>query len=106
VGNNPLKYVDPTGHVKTTSKQKNAEEGAVGGVESIPEKFRVDRDALSYSNQEINQIQTDIFQSSVFEKLVAYNKVILCLQYKILFWCKHFLSMRLPLKNFHSMPQV
>ncbi|CAC9650512.1 hypothetical protein [uncultured Gammaproteobacteria bacterium] len=71
VGNNPLKYVDPTGHVKTTSKQKNAEEGAVGGVESIPEKFRVDRDALSYSNQEINQIQTDIFQSSVFEKLVA-----------------------------------
>jgi uncharacterized protein RhaS with RHS repeats len=57
VGNNPLKYVDPTGHVKTTSKQKNAEEGAVGGVESIPEKFRVDRDALSYSNQEINQMR-------------------------------------------------
>ncbi len=71
VGNNPLKYVDPTGHVKTTSKQKNAEEGAVGGVEPILEKFRVDRDALSYSNQEINQMQTDIFQSSVFEKLVA-----------------------------------
>jgi hypothetical protein len=28
VGNNPLKYKDPTGHVKTKIEQENAEEGA------------------------------------------------------------------------------
>jgi hypothetical protein len=30
VGNNPLKYRDPTGHVKTKIEQENAEEGAMG----------------------------------------------------------------------------
>jgi hypothetical protein len=32
VGNNPLKYRDPTGHVKETPEQEAMEEGAVGGV--------------------------------------------------------------------------
>jgi hypothetical protein len=32
VGNNPLKYIDPTGHVKETPEQEAIEEGAVGGV--------------------------------------------------------------------------
>jgi hypothetical protein len=32
VGNNPLKYRDPTGHVKTKIEQENAEEGAIGGI--------------------------------------------------------------------------
>jgi hypothetical protein len=31
VGNNPLKYRDPTGHVKETPEQEAMEEGAVGG---------------------------------------------------------------------------
>jgi hypothetical protein len=30
--NNPLKYRDPTGHVKETPEQEAMEEGAVGGV--------------------------------------------------------------------------
>jgi hypothetical protein len=32
VDNNPLKYRDPTGHVKETPEQEAMEEGAVGGV--------------------------------------------------------------------------
>jgi hypothetical protein len=35
VGNNPLKYRDPTGHVKTKIEQENAEEGAIGGINNI-----------------------------------------------------------------------
>jgi hypothetical protein len=35
VGNNPLKYRDPTGHVKETPEQEAMEEGAVGGVSDI-----------------------------------------------------------------------
>jgi hypothetical protein len=32
VGNNPLEYIDPTGHGKETPEQEAVEEGAVGGV--------------------------------------------------------------------------
>jgi hypothetical protein len=35
VGNNPLKYRDPTGHVKETPEQEAMEKGAVGGVSDI-----------------------------------------------------------------------
>jgi hypothetical protein len=37
VGNNPLKYRDPTGHVKETPEQEAMEEGAVGGVSASDE---------------------------------------------------------------------
>jgi RHS repeat-associated protein len=30
VGNNPLEYIDPTGHVKETPEQETVEKGAVG----------------------------------------------------------------------------
>jgi hypothetical protein len=35
VGNNPLKYRDPTGHMKKTPEQEAVEEGAVGGINNI-----------------------------------------------------------------------
>jgi hypothetical protein len=35
VGNNPLEYIDPTGHGKETPEQETVEEGAVGGVNNI-----------------------------------------------------------------------
>jgi hypothetical protein len=35
VGNNPLEYIDPTGHGKETPEQEAVEEGAVGGVRTF-----------------------------------------------------------------------
>jgi hypothetical protein len=43
LGNNPLKYIDPTGH----GKEEAVEEGAVGGVNNVetekpaPRKYRI-----------------------------------------------------------------
>ncbi|VVH66021.1 hypothetical protein BSPLISOX_2527 [uncultured Gammaproteobacteria bacterium] len=72
VGNNPLEYIDPTGH----GKEEAVEEGAVGGVNNVetekpaPRKYRIDRDVLSHSSsKEMREVQQKIFQSSVFQKL-------------------------------------
>jgi hypothetical protein len=35
VGNNPLEYIDPTGHVKETPEQETVEKGAVGEVNNV-----------------------------------------------------------------------
>jgi hypothetical protein len=35
VGNNPLEYIDPTGHVKETPEQETVEEGAAGGINNV-----------------------------------------------------------------------
>jgi hypothetical protein len=35
VSNNPLKYRDLTGHVKTIAEQKNIEEGAVSRMNNV-----------------------------------------------------------------------
>jgi hypothetical protein len=40
VDNNPLKYIDPTGHGKETPEQEAVEEGAVGGVNNIEKCFQ------------------------------------------------------------------
>jgi RHS repeat-associated protein len=75
VGNNPLKYRDPTGHMKKTPEQEAVEEGAVGGVNNIetarpiPRKYKIDRDALYNSSREINRIQEEIFRSNTFRRL-------------------------------------
>ncbi|VVH66024.1 hypothetical protein BSPLISOX_2530 [uncultured Gammaproteobacteria bacterium] len=78
VDNNPLKYLDLTGHGKETPEQKTVEEGAVGGINNVetekpaPRKYRIDRDALSHnSSEEIGKIQQKIFQSNVFKRLGA-----------------------------------
>ena len=76
VGNNPLKYRDPTGHMKKTPEQEAVEEGAVGGINNIEierevsKEYRIDKDALLHnSSKEMAQIQQEIFQSHVFKKL-------------------------------------
>jgi RHS repeat-associated protein len=78
VGNNPLEYIDPTGHVKETPEQETVEKGAVGEVNNVdterpaPRKYRIDRDALSHNtSEEMAQVQQDIFQLNVFKKLGA-----------------------------------
>jgi hypothetical protein len=54
VDNNPLKYLDLTGH----GKEEAVEEGAVGGVNNVetekpaPRKYRIDRDALSHVDRD------------------------------------------------------
>jgi hypothetical protein len=70
VDNNPLKYLDLTGH----GKEEAVEEGAVGGVNNVetekpaPRKYRIDRVALSHdSSKEMRKIQQKI--DSVFVAL-------------------------------------
>ncbi|CAC9635191.1 RHS repeat domain-containing protein [thiotrophic endosymbiont of Bathymodiolus puteoserpentis (Logatchev)] len=76
VGNNPLKYVDPTGHVK----RKNTDEGAVGGANNIQtgrpdsEKYiKIDEtvSSLDLKIEKIKAMQQEILQSDVFKKLGA-----------------------------------
>ena len=78
VGNNPLKYRDPTGHVKTKIEQENAEEGAVGGINNIAaikldagEYAKAEESALSLDlkMERIKAIQQEILQSDIFKKL-------------------------------------
>jgi hypothetical protein len=58
VGNNPLKYRDPTGHVKTKIEQENAEEGAVGGINNIA---AIKLDAGEYAKAEESALSLHIF---------------------------------------------
>ncbi|VVH64344.1 hypothetical protein BSPLISOX_1755, partial [uncultured Gammaproteobacteria bacterium] len=78
VGNNPLKYRDPTGHVKTKIEQENAEEGAIGGINNIAaikldagEYVKAEESALSLDlkMERIKAIQQEILQSDIFKKL-------------------------------------
>jgi RHS repeat-associated protein len=77
VGNNPLEYIDPTGHGKETPEQEAVEEGAVGGVNNIKsqrpasKEHRIDKDVLHNSSKKMAQAQQDIFQLDVFKKLGA-----------------------------------
>ncbi len=77
VDNNPLKYIDPTGHGKETPEQEAVEEGAVGGVNNIEterevsKKYRIDTDVLLHNSKEMDQAQQDILQSDVLKKLGA-----------------------------------
>ena len=78
VGNNPLKYRDPTGHVKTKIEQENAEEGAVGGINNIAaikldagEYAKAEESVLSLDlkMERIKAIQQEILHLEVFKKL-------------------------------------
>ena len=76
VGNNPLKYRDPTGHMKKTPEQEAVEEGAIGGVNNIEierevsKKHRIDRDVLLHnSSKKMAKVQQKIFQSDILKKL-------------------------------------
>jgi RHS repeat-associated protein len=76
VGNNPLKYRDPTGHMKKTPEQEAVEEGAVGGINNIEierevsKEYRIDKDVLLHnSSKKMVQVQQKIFQSDILKKL-------------------------------------
>jgi hypothetical protein len=53
VGNNPLEYIDPTGHGKETPEQEAVEEGAVGGVNNKfkPTSTSVESGLIHLANQ-------------------------------------------------------
>ncbi|VVH67105.1 hypothetical protein BSPLISOX_792 [uncultured Gammaproteobacteria bacterium] len=78
VGNNPLKYRDPTGHVKETPEQEAMEEGAVGGVSDIMtgkteagQRTTIDKNTPSIDLTQIKKIQQDILQWDIFKDLGA-----------------------------------
>ncbi|CAC9646041.1 insecticidal toxin complex protein [uncultured Gammaproteobacteria bacterium] len=73
VGNNPLKYRDPTGHVKETPEQEAMEEGAVGGVmaeKSEAEKHTtIGKNIPSIDLTQMKKIQQEVLQWGIFEDL-------------------------------------
>ena len=78
VGNNPLKYRDPTGHVKETPEQEAMEEGAVGGVSDImaekPEAGQhvtIDKNTPLIDLTQVKKIQQDVLQWKIFKDLGA-----------------------------------
>ncbi len=78
VGNNPLKYIDPTGHVKETPEQEAIEEGAVGGVSDIiaekseTEKHTtIDKNISSIDLTTMRKIRQEVLQWDIFKDLGA-----------------------------------
>ncbi|CAC9447743.1 insecticidal toxin complex protein [uncultured Gammaproteobacteria bacterium] len=71
VDNNPIKYRDPTGHVKETPEQQAIEEGAVGGVEkSEAEKHTtIDKNISSIDLTTMRKIRQDVLQWGIFKDL-------------------------------------
>ncbi|VVH66173.1 hypothetical protein BSPLISOX_597 [uncultured Gammaproteobacteria bacterium] len=71
VRNNPLKYRDPTGHVKTAADQENVEEGVVGVNVEEHTKISESVSLLNLKMERIKTIQQEILQSDMFIKLGA-----------------------------------
>ncbi|MBA5248762.1 MAG: RHS repeat-associated core domain-containing protein, partial [Gammaproteobacteria bacterium] len=72
VGNNPLKYTDPTGHVKETPEQEAMEEGAVGGVAETPDSGKhtaIDKNITPVDLSQVRSMKQEILQWDVFKKL-------------------------------------
>ncbi|AYQ56387.1 hypothetical protein MS2017_0654 [Bathymodiolus thermophilus thioautotrophic gill symbiont] len=79
VSNNPLKYIDPTGHVRTIAGQENTEEGAVGGVSNVETRANTEEYAqTSKATQaekmkQIMKVRKEILQSDIFIRLGRLN---------------------------------
>lgn len=72
VGNNPLKYTDPTGHVKETPEQEAIEEGAVGGVAEKPNSEQhttIEKSIMLVDLSQMKSIKQGILQWDIFKKL-------------------------------------
>ncbi|AYQ56386.1 hypothetical protein MS2017_0653 [Bathymodiolus thermophilus thioautotrophic gill symbiont] len=76
VSNNPLKYIDPTGHVRTIADQEDTEEGAAGGTSSRLDAKRyaqISEAVQAEKMKRIMEVREEILQSNIFMRLGALN---------------------------------